>query len=114
MSTSLSKSLSFSTPHQLYAEIFFSFHNQVNLTPFTMDMKTQVNSLQVESCLDLHSVIEHILSVTSEQDVRGQRSERKRVTVQAGKPRAKRAYKVDVVLTDFNAFVCSNLKGEGM
>ncbi|XP_033627571.1 protein KIAA0100-like isoform X2 [Asterias rubens] len=87
-----------------------SIRMKVNLTPFTMDMKTQVNSLQVESCLDLHSVIEHILSVTSEQDVRGQRSERKRVTVQAGKPRAKRAYKVDVVLTDFNAFVCSNLK----
>ncbi len=108
----MSTTSSTTTLHHLHAEVLFSFHTKVNLTPFTMDIKTQVDSLQVESCLELHSVIEHILSVTLRQDVQGQRSERKRVTVQAGMPRTKRAFKVDVLLTDFNAFVCSNLKGE--
>ncbi|XP_038053667.1 protein KIAA0100-like, partial [Patiria miniata] len=83
---------------------------KVNFTPYSIDVDGAVNSLQLESCLELHSVVEHILKVTRGQEVKGQGSERQKVTVEAGLGPKHRTQRVNLRLSDFNAFVCSDLK----
>ncbi|XP_022101959.1 protein KIAA0100-like isoform X3 [Acanthaster planci] len=83
---------------------------KVNFTPYSIEVEGSVNSLQVESCLELHSVVEHVLKVTLGWKAKGQDMERQKVTVEAGLGPKQQTHRVNVRLTDFNAFLCSDVK----